>query len=89
MRDENGRIQRATLRRFPDPWKSLMTASGLWRLGKWFPAFHGVEVDASELNEGSESCDAVSGACMLVRRSAFERWVFWMKDMRCIVKTLT
>jgi len=72
VRDENGRIQRATLRRFPDPWKSLMTASGLWRLGKWFPAFHGVEVDASGLNEGSELCEAVSGACMLVRRTAFE-----------------
>lgn len=70
--DENGQIQRATLRRFPDPWKSLMTASGLWRLGKWFPAFHGVEVDASKLNEGSELCEAVSGACMLVRRTAFE-----------------
>ena len=72
VRDENGRIQRATLRRFPDPWKSLMTASGLWRLGKWFPAFHGVEVDASGLNEGSELCEAVSGACMLVRRTAFQ-----------------
>ena len=31
--DEAGRPRRATLRRFPDPWKSLMTFSGLWRLG--------------------------------------------------------
>ena len=45
--DEAGKTQRATMRRFPDPWKSLMTTSGLWRLGKWFPAFHGVEVDVS------------------------------------------
>lgn len=72
VRDERGRIQRATMRRFPDPWKSLMTASGLWRLGKWFPAFHGVEVDVSKLTTGAEICDAVSGACMLLRRSAFE-----------------
>ncbi|MDX2427547.1 MAG: glycosyltransferase family 2 protein [Xanthomonadales bacterium] len=72
VRDENGQIQRATLRRFPGPWKSLMTASGLWHLGKWFPAFHGVEVDVSDLNEDSEICEAVSGACMLVRRTAFE-----------------
>ena len=72
VRDINGRIQRATLRRFPDPWKSLMTASGLWRLGKWFPAFHGVEVDVSKLGTGVTSCDAVSGACMLVRRAALE-----------------
>jgi GT2 family glycosyltransferase len=72
VRDESGHIQRATMRRFPDPWKSLMTASGLWRLGKWFPAFHGVEVDVTKLTDGAEICDAVSGACMLVRRSALE-----------------
>jgi GT2 family glycosyltransferase len=72
VRDEGGRIQRATLRRFPDPWKSLMTASGLWRLGRWFPAFHGVEADALRTVEASQVCDAVSGACMLVRRSALE-----------------
>ena len=72
VRDEGGRIQRATIRRFPDPWKSLMTASGFWRLEKWIPAFHGVEVDASKLTGATETCDAVSGACMLVRRVALE-----------------
>ena len=72
VRDENGQIQRATLRRFPDSWKSLMTTSGLWRLGKLLPVFHGVEVDVSQLKEGSQVCEAVSGACMLVRRSALE-----------------
>jgi GT2 family glycosyltransferase len=70
--DENGQTQRATLRRFPDPWKSLVTASGLWRLGKWFPVFHGIEVNVSKLNSGTEKCDAVSGACMLIRRSALK-----------------
>jgi len=70
VRDESGRIQRATMRRFPGPWKSLMTASGLWRLGRLIPAFHGVEVDVSKLTDGTEICDAVSGACMLIRRSA-------------------
>ena len=72
VRDEGGRIQRATLRRFPDPWKSLVTASGLWRLGEWFPAFHGVEVDVSKFGDGVTSCEAVSGACMLIRRAALE-----------------
>ena len=70
--DEDGEIQRATLRRFPDPWKSLMTTSGLWRLGKRFPIFSGVEVDVPDLSGGPRICDAVSGACMLVRGSAFE-----------------
>lgn len=72
VHDENGQIQRATLRRFPGPWRSLMTASGLWRLGKWFPVFHGVEVDISKLTSDTIICDAVSGACMLLRRSALE-----------------
>jgi len=72
VRDENGRIQRATVRRFPGPWKSLLTASGLWRLGKWAPVFHGVEVDVSTLAEDVEIFEAVSGACMLVRSCAFE-----------------
>ena len=72
VRDENGVIQRATLRRFPDPWRSFVTTSGLWRLGKWFPAFHGIEVDVSKTSGETQACDAVSGACMLVRRSALE-----------------
>jgi GT2 family glycosyltransferase len=72
VRDESGQIQRSSMRRFPDPWKSLMTASGLWRLGKWFPVFHGIEVDVSKLTDGAHICDAVSGACMLLRRSALE-----------------
>jgi GT2 family glycosyltransferase len=70
--DDNGHMQRATRRRFPDPWKSLMTSSGLWRLGKWFPVFHGVEMDAGHSVESAEICDAVSGACMLVRNSALK-----------------
>lgn len=72
VRDEAGHIQRATVRRFPTPWRSLMTASGLWRLGRWFPSFHGVEIDPTKLNNGAVAAEAVSGACMLVRRSALE-----------------
>ena len=83
--DENGVIQRATLRRFPDPWKSLMTASGLWRLGERFPLFQGIEVDVSEIKEGATACEAVSGACMLIRRSALEAVGFLDEDyaMHC------
>ncbi len=68
--DDSGRVQRATARRFPGPLKSFMTASGLWRLGKWFPGFIGVEIDVATLGNDAEICEAVSGACMLVRRSA-------------------
>jgi len=70
--DEHGSVQRATVRRFPSPWRSLMTASGLWRLGKWLPAFHGVEVDASDLEGDTRIAEAVSGACMMIRGAAFK-----------------
>ena len=71
VRDEQGKLQRATVRRFPDPWKSLMTTTGLWRLGKWIPLFNGVEANA-EIKQ-TTAVDAVSGACMFVRRCAFEQ----------------
>lgn len=81
--DGSGNIQRATARRFPTPWKSLMTASGLWRLGKWFPALHGVEVNVHKLSSGAEVVEAVSGACMLVKRSAFAA-VGYMDEAYCM-----
>ncbi|MGD9021217.1 MAG: glycosyltransferase family 2 protein [Lysobacterales bacterium] len=72
VRDAKGRVQRATVRRFPTPKNSLMTASGLWRLGPWLPSLEGIEVRASELQGGATACEAVSGACMLIRREALE-----------------
>ncbi len=71
--DRTGVIQKGTLRRFPDPWNSLVTLTGLWRLGRWFPAFKGVNRHQSRLPENNSMAEAVSGACMLVRRQAFER----------------
>jgi GT2 family glycosyltransferase len=68
--DEAGRPQRATLRRFPDPWVSLVTFSGLWRLEPWLPVFRGVESVSGLPLEVTRS-EAVSGACMLVRTEAF------------------
>lgn len=85
VRDERDHIQRATCRRFPTPWRSLMTASGLWQLGRWFPAFHGIEIDVSELKDKITSCDAVSGACMFIRRAALEDVGFFDEEyaMHC------
>lgn len=69
--DAAGRPQRGTLRRFPDPSGALLTFSGLWRLGRWWPAWRGVDRSA-DLPPDIASAEAVSGACMLVRRPAFE-----------------
>jgi len=68
--DDSGHIMRGTLRRFPDPWKSFLTFSGLTGLQRWIPAFAGVEVDA-RLPAESVAAEAVSGACMLIRQSEF------------------
>jgi len=68
--DLEGKSMRGTLRRFPDPWSSLMTFSGLSRLGRWFPLFRGVEIPGP-LPERTTPAEAVSGACMLLRKSEF------------------
>jgi GT2 family glycosyltransferase len=68
--DENGQPMRGALRRFPDPWRSLMTFSGLWRLGDHYPAFEGVE-QGEKIADETRRAEAVSGACMLVRKSTF------------------
>jgi GT2 family glycosyltransferase len=70
--DDAGRMQRANRRHFPDPWKSLMTTTGLWRLGRWIPGFSGIEAVHDGSQGEPEVCEAVSGACMLIRRDALK-----------------
>ncbi len=69
--DRTGVVQKGTLRCFPDPWNSLVTLTGLWRLGRWLPAFKGVNWHHDGLPDSNTAAEAVSGACMLVRRKAF------------------
>lgn len=68
--DSKGRPMRGTLRRFPDPWRALLTFSGLWRLGRWVPAFAGVE-KPGPLPAETVQAEAVSGACMMLRKAVF------------------
>jgi GT2 family glycosyltransferase len=70
--DRTGTVQTGTLRHFPDPWNSLLTLTGLYRLGRWFPSFKGVNRHQRGLPDNNTTAEAVSGACMLVRRKAFE-----------------
>lgn len=78
--DAHGTPQRASLRRFPDPWRALMQFSGLWRLGGRYPGWSGVEMAVDEVGDGAgdgaggaQQAEAVSGACMLLRRPLFDR----------------
>jgi GT2 family glycosyltransferase len=70
--DSRGRVEQASLRRFPRPWNSLVTFTGLWRLGKWLPAFAGVSSTAAASAGGTVRAEAVSGACMLIRARALQ-----------------
>jgi GT2 family glycosyltransferase len=70
VRTPDGEMEAACLRRFPRPWDSFVTASGLWRLGRWFSAFAGVGDSAREIPRRVLEVEATSGACMLVRRAA-------------------
>ena len=72
VRTPRGETERASLRRFPTPWNSLMTFSGLANLGRWLPALRGVAVRTDGLDAAVVEAEATSGACMLVRRRAFE-----------------
>ena len=68
--DRQGQVMRGTLRRFPDPWNSFLTFSGLWRLGRRVPAFRGIEM-SGQLPAETVQAEAVSGACMLLRKPVF------------------
>jgi len=71
--DRQQKVLRGTVRSFPEPAKALMTASGLWRLGRWLPFFRGVESHREELLHGICRSEAVSGACMLLKTTAFRQ----------------
>ncbi len=79
VRNSQGKPEKATLRRFPDPWNSLMTMTGLWRLGRWIPLFEGVPFNPGNMPVKTVHAEAVSGACMLIRREAFMQ-VGWMDE---------
>lgn len=71
VRDTRGRLEKAALRRFPKPWNSLLTILGLWRLGRWLPWLKGVPIQPPAEHGQAVVAEAVSGACMLLRRQAF------------------
>ena len=65
IHDGAGRLEPACFRYFPRPWNSLVTLTGLWRLGRWVPGLRGIRsteiaelkavVDAEALREQSMS----------------------------------
>jgi GT2 family glycosyltransferase len=71
VKDGEGKPEAAAVRRFPTPWKSLMSVTGLAHLARWSPLFAGVSVPHRDWPVEVARVEAVSGACMLIRASAF------------------
>ncbi len=69
----DGRGDRASRRRDPSLRRALCSLSGLARFERRWPVFSGIEMPAAVVNGNAEAVDAVSGACLFIRRNAFER----------------
>lgn len=71
---KDGSPARGNQRRDPTLRRALMSLSGLARFESRWPALAGIETPAvSSASSGVEAVDAVSGACMAMPRSIFER----------------
>jgi N-acetylglucosaminyl-diphospho-decaprenol L-rhamnosyltransferase len=68
LRNMDGSFQ-ASHTPFPNLWQEFLILSGLGRLfyGRWYPSC------GAEEDKGPQVVDYVEGACMLVRREAFEQ----------------
>lgn len=70
---EDGMPARGNRRRDPTLSRALATLSGLARFESRSPRFAGIEMPPSVVSSGVERVEAVSGACMALPRSMFER----------------
>lgn len=68
----DGSEQRGCRRAVPTPWKSLVNSLGLKAVSRLNPRiFSDFRLDQEPLPEQAVAVDAISGACMLVSRTAF------------------
>jgi GT2 family glycosyltransferase len=71
--NHDGSEQRGCRRAIPTPWKSLVNSLGLKPLARFNQKlFSDFRLDSEPLPTESIAVDAISGACMLVSRQAFE-----------------
>ncbi len=70
---EDGREQGGARRLIPTPWRAFVRAFGLWRLNRLSPAtFPDFHLLNAPLSDEPFAVEAVSGACMMVRRAAID-----------------
>lgn len=74
LTNPDGSEQGGARRAVPTPWRSLVRVSGLSRLGHRYPRlFSDFALHKQPLPENQIEVEAISGACMLVRREALEQ----------------
>jgi GT2 family glycosyltransferase len=70
---DDGREQGGARRLIPTPWRAFVRAFGLWRFSRWWPAtFPDFHLLNAPLSDEPFAVEAVSGACMMVRRTAID-----------------
>lgn len=74
----DGTEQQGGRRAIPTPWRSFVRAFGLYRLAKYKPAlFFDFHLHRQSLPKHPIKVEAISGACMLVKREAVEEVGLW------------
>jgi GT2 family glycosyltransferase len=77
----DGSEQGGGRRAVPTPWRSFVRAFGLYRFAnRWPRLFFDFYLHKQPLPESSIAVEAISGACMLVRREAVEDVGLWDED---------
>jgi GT2 family glycosyltransferase len=76
--NEDGTEQGGGRRAVPTPWRSLVRAFGLQRFAnRWPKLFYDFHLHKQPLPDRPIEVEAISGACMLVRREAMEDVGLW------------
>lgn len=74
----DGSEQGGSRREIPTPWRSLVRATGLWRLAdRWPRLFYDFNLYKQPLPSHPIEVKAISGACMLVKHEAIEDVGLW------------
>lgn len=74
----DGSEQRGGRRAMPTPWRSFVRAFGLYRFAnRWPKLFYDFHLHKQPLPEMPTEVEAISGACMLVKRTAVEDVGLW------------
>lgn len=81
LRNQDGSEQQGGRRRFPTPQNAFARAFGLSKLLKRVIGnTAGFELQAEDISSKAFPVEAISGACMLVRREAFDRVGGWDEE---------